>query len=178
MNWEIVKNRFDLTLGALFGYHFDLDDDVSASERNRLIASVLARGQVYITPTVHILAETSYAHEHSLNGNLWRKSPRSIRQSSEGASDPLGLEYGDIDTRQTWQGKIGFVLNPGGTGIFARPSLRLLYGVQYSNAHDAFPNSNTESVDLTNEFFGQDTLSQLKERHWHHVISIEAEAWF
>ena len=178
MNWEIVKNRFDLTLGALFGYHFDLDDDVSASERNRLIASVLARGQVYITPTVHILAETSYAHEHSLNGNLWRKSPRSIRQSSGGASDPLGLEYGDIDTRQTWQGKCGFVLNPGGTGIFARPSLRLLYGVQYSNAHDAFPNSNTESVDLTNEFFGQDTLSQLKERHWHHVISIEAEAWF
>lgn len=178
MNWEIVKNRFDLTIAAIVGYHFDKDDDVSSSERNRLIGSVVARGQVYITPTVHFLAETSYAQENSLNGNLWRKSPRSIRNSTDGYASSLGLEYGDLDKRKTWQGKVGFVLNPGGTGIFARPSLRLLYGVQYSNAHDAFPNSNTDSVDLTNEFFGQDTLKNLSERHWHHVISIEAEAWF
>lgn len=178
MNFEIVKDRFDLTLGAIFGYHFDKDDDVSASERNRLIGSVVARGQVYITPTVHLLAETSYAQENSLNGNLWRKSPRSIRQSTDGNASDVGLEYGDLDQRKTWQGKIGFVLNPSGTGIFARPSLRLLYGVQYSNVHDAFPNSNTETLDLTNEFFGQDTLQKLDARHWHHVISIEAEAWF
>ena len=178
MNFELVKDRFDLTIAGLFGYHFDKDDDVSASEKNRLIGSVVARGQVYITPTVHFLAETSYAQENSLNGNLWRKSPRSVRESNNGIANSMGLEYGDLDSRKTWQGKLGFVLNPGGTGIFARPSLRLLYGVQYSNAHNAFPNSNTESLDLTNEFFGQDTLKKLDECHWHHVISIEAEAWF
>lgn len=178
ISFELVKNRFDLTVAGIFGYHFDKDDTISASERNRMIGSVVARGQVYITPTVHFLAETSYAHEKSLNGNLWQEHPRSIRQSSNGESDPLGLEYGDLDNRQTWQGKLGFVLNPGGAGIFARPSLRLMYGVQYSNAHDAFPNSNTDLVDITNEFFGQDTLDQLEARHWHHVIAIEAEAWF
>lgn len=178
MNFEIVKDRFDLTVAGIFGYHFDKDDEVSASERNRLIGSVVARGQVYITPTVHILAETSYAQENSLNGNLWRKSPRSVRSSTNGIASDVGLEYGDLDSRKTWQGKLGLVLNPGGAGIFARPSLRIMYGTQYSNAHNAFPNSNTESLDLTNEFFGQETLQKLDARHWHHVISIEAEAWF
>lgn len=178
INFEIVKNRFDLTLAAIFGYHFDKDDDIRASENNRMIGSVVARGQVYITPYVHILAETSYAQENSLNGSLWQKSPRSIRANDNGIVSDRGLEFGDLDKRKTWQGKIGFVLNPGGTGIFARPSLRLLYGVQYSNMHDAFANNNTSTVDMRNEFFGQDTLNKLEERHWHHILSIEAEAWF
>lgn len=178
MNLNIVKDRFDITWAALLGYHFDKDNKIASGEHNRLIWSLVARGQVYITPTLHVLMETSFAQEKSLNGNLFRRSARSIRESQNGVQLVDGLEYGDLDTRNTWQGKVGFVLNPGGTGIFARPSLRLLYGVQYANVHDAFPSSNTTSIDQTNEFFGQDALNQIEDKHWHHVISIEAEAWF
>lgn len=177
MNLEIVKNRFDLTWAALFGYHFDKDDEVSASERNRMIWSIVARGQVYITPTVHVLIETSYAQEKSLNGNLWRSSAGAIWNNDAGVPNDRGLEYGDLDLRKTWQGKAGLVLNPGGAGIFARPSLRLMYGVQYSNMHNAFQNSNVETQSQNNEFF-KDDFSSIPDRHWHHVISIEAEAWF
>jgi len=176
MNLEIVKNRFDLTWAAMFGYHFDKDDDIQASERNRMIWSLVVRGQVYITPTLHILAETSYAEEKSLNGNLWRSSAGSIWENDGGTSNARGLEYGDLDLRRTWQGKLGFVLNPGGTGIFSRPSLRLMYGVQYSNAHAAFENSNVETWDQSNEFYKD--ISAIPDKHWHHVLSIEAEAWF
>ncbi len=177
MNLELVKNRFDLTWAAMFGYHYDKDDEISASERNRMIWSIVVRGQVYITPTVHFLAETSYAQEKSLNGNLWRSSAGSVWANDAGIVNIRGLEYGDLDLRRTWQGKAGFVLNPGGTGIFARPSLRLMYGVQYSNMHNAFENSNVESQTQSNEFYGSD-FSSIPDRHWHHVISIEAEAWF
>ncbi|MCL2325816.1 MAG: hypothetical protein FWC40_04875 [Proteobacteria bacterium] len=177
MNLEIVKDRFDLTWAGLFGYHFDKDDTISASERNRMIWSLVVRGQVYMTPTVHFLAETSFAQEKSLNGNLWRKSAGSIWANNGGVANIRGFEYGDLNLRNTWQGKTGFVINPGGTGIFSRPSLRLLYGVQYSNMHSAFQNSNVETQNLSNEFFGTD-FSSIPDRHWHHVISIEAEAWF
>ena len=177
MNLEIVKNRFDLTWAALFGYHFDKDDDISASERNRMIWSIVARGQIYLTQTTHILAETSYAQEKSLNGNLWRSSAGSIWANNGGIANNRGLEYGDLDLRRTWQGKLGFVINPAGYGIFSRPSLRLLYGIQYSNMHNAFANSNVETQGESNEFYGDDFKS-ISDRHWHHVISIEAEAWF
>ncbi len=178
MNLEIVKERFDLTWAAMFGYHFDKDDEISASERNRMIWSIVARGQIYVTQTAHILAETSFAQEKSLNGNLWRSSAGSIWKNNAGIVDALrGLEYGDLDVRNTWQGKIGFVINPSGYGIFSRPSLRLLYGVQYSNMHNAFDNSNVETQSQSNEFYGNDFKS-IPDNHWHHVISIEAEAWF
>ena len=177
MNLEIVKGRFDLTWAALFGYHFDLDDEISASERNRMYWSVVVRGQIYCTPTMHILAETSFAQEHSLQGNLWRANADSMGSNDALIANSRGLEFGDLDTRNTWQGKLGLVLNPGGAGIFARPSLRLMYGVQYSNMHNAFPNSNVDALDMGNEFYREDFKS-IPTHHWHHVISIEAEAWF
>lgn len=176
MHLAIVPDRFDLTWAAIFGYHFDKDDDIRATENNRMIWSLVARGQVYITPVTHILVETSFAQEHSLNGNLWRKGARSPGTLNIGTSTE-GFQYGDLDTRNTWQGKLGLVLNPGGTGIFARPSLRLLYGVQYSNVHNAFENTNVVDVDNSNEFYHSD-FTKMTDRHWHHVISIEAEAWF
>ena len=67
--------------------------------------------------------------------------------------------------------KLGPVLNPFGEGIFSRPSLRLLYGAQWSNVHNAFGNHFVDSLDDFN-VFGTD------ERHWHHVIALEAETWF
>lgn len=177
MNLEIVKNRFDLTWAAMFGYHFDKDDSIRASENNRMIWSIVARGQIYILPTVHILAETSYAQEKSLNGNLWRAKAGSIWENNQGIVNDKGLEYGDLDLRKTWQGKLGFVINPAGTGIFSRPSLRLMYGIQYSNMHNAFQNSSVETQTQSNEFYGNDFQS-IPTKHWHHVLSIEAEAWF
>lgn len=177
MNLEIVSGKFDLTWAAIFGYHFDKDDEISASERNRLLWSIVARGQVYITPTAHILVETSFAQEKSLNGNLWQKHVGSIKENDKGLVSDRGLEYGDLDTRNTWQGKLGLVLNPGGAGIFARPSLRLLYGVQYSNVQNAFDNTNITDISDQNEFYRDDART-ISDNHWHHVISIEAEAWF
>ena len=80
-------------------------------------------------------------------------------------------EFGDTDTRHTFQGKTGFVLNPLGQGVYTRPSLRFLYGVQYSNQNNAFGNSFVESLDQYDDF-------NTVERHLHHVISLETEAWF
>ena len=67
--------------------------------------------------------------------------------------------------------KAGPVLQPTGRGIFTRPSLRALYGLQYSNQNNAFGNSFVESVDQFNDF-------ENVEQHWHHVLSLEAEVWF
>jgi hypothetical protein len=63
------------------------------------------------------------------------------------------------------------VLNPLGPGMYVRPSLRLLYGVQYSTQNNAFGNSFVETLDQYNDFGNV-------ERHWHSVVAIEAEAWF
>ena len=185
MNLEIVKNRFDLTWAALFGYHFDKDDKISASERNRMIWSAVIRGQVYLTQITHLLIETSFAQEKSLNGNLWRSESGSIWANNKGLSDKRGLEFGDLDVRNTWQGKIGAVINPTGVGIFSRPSLRLMYGIQYSNAHNAFANNNLGDEEGIFEYYGNQASSGEANknsfgptRHWHHVLSIEAEAWF
>ena len=68
-------------------------------------------------------------------------------QSTDGISDPRGLEYGDADSRRTWQGKVGLVLSPLGTGIYTRPSIRILYGAQHSSQNNAFGNSFVESLD-------------------------------
>ena len=77
--------------------------------------------------------ETAIAKEVSTNGNFVREHEDSIFANSGGMANTRGLEYGDADTRSTWQGKAGFVFNPLGPGIYSRPSLRLLYGVQKSN---------------------------------------------
>ena len=78
---------------------------------------------------------------------------------------------GDVDTRITWQGKGGLVLNPAGKGIFSRPSIRFLYGVQHSNENNAFGNAFVESINQYNAFGNV-------EQHWHHILSMETEAWF
>ncbi|MBQ4358884.1 MAG: hypothetical protein II767_01360 [Proteobacteria bacterium] len=183
MNLEIVKNRFDLTWAALLGYHFDKDDKISASERNRLIWSAVVRGQIYFTPVTHLLIETSFAQEKSLNGNLWRSNADSIWRNTNGVMDARGLEYGDLDVRNTWQGKLGVVLNPTGVGIFSRPSLRFMYGIQYSNAHNAFASNNLSEEEELLNYYGTQALQSGKDnfgptRHFHHVLSLEAEAWF
>ena len=86
----------------------------------------MLRGQVYVTPTLHWLAETSIAEEVSTNGNTYREHADSLFANTDTVSDARGLEMGDTDTRTTWQGKTGLVLNPLGPGIYTRPSLRLL----------------------------------------------------
>jgi hypothetical protein len=63
------------------------------------------------------------------------------------------------------------VFNPTGYGIYARPSLRLLYGAQYSTQQAAFGNGFSDSLAAFNQFPGS-------EIHWHHLISLEAEGWF
>lgn len=168
---RLVPGVFDAAIAGLVGIERDADDTVSASERNRNFYSVVVRGQVYVLPTVHLLAETSYAVEKSTQGNLFRTHFDSVFASESGRADTRGLEYGDADTRTTWQGKVGLVLNPLGPGLFTRPSLRILYGVQHSSQNAAFGNSFVESLDQFNDFGGT-------EQHWHHVLALEVEAWF
>ncbi len=168
---RIVPQRLDLAWGVLYGNYWDLDNDIVPSDHDRTFYSSVLRLQYYLTPTVHMLCEGSAAQEISRNGNFYREHADSIFSNTGGLPDTEGLEYGDTDTRNTFQGKVGFVLNPLGPGIFTRPSLRVLYGFQYSNQNNAFGNSFVETLDQYN-YFGN------VEQHWHHVLALETEAWF
>lgn len=168
---SIIPERLDAIWGVLYGYWWDKDNRIAPNDDARVFRSTVLRVQLYLSRTVHLLAETSAAREKSLNGNAYRNHVDSIFQGTRGAPDSRGLEYGDADTRDTWQGKIGIVLNPLAGGIMSRPSLRILYGTQYSSQNDAFGNSFAESLDQYN-YFGA------RERHWHQVLGVEAEAWF
>jgi hypothetical protein len=169
---QIIPDRLDLVLAGLFGMDRDYKDTIQASEANRLYGSGVARAQVYITPVVHILVEGSLAYEQSLQGNLFRGSFDSIFRSTQGLPDTRGLEFGDQSTRTTVQAKAGVVLNPTGRGIYSRPSIRLLYGLQYSTMHAAFGNAFAERIDQFN------VMSPVATIAWHHLLSLESEGWF
>ena len=59
-----------------------------------------------------------------------------------------------------------------GFGIYARPSIRLLYGFQLSSQHAAFGNAFVERLDQFDAFKPTGTMS------WHHLVSLESEGWF
>ncbi|MBS1152528.1 MAG: hypothetical protein H6Q89_4226, partial [Myxococcaceae bacterium] len=168
----IWPERIDAVWSVLYGDDTNRANTLFASEDNRTYMSTVLRIQVYLTPVVHVLLEGSLAEEKSKNGNLWREHYNSAFVSTNGVSDSRGYEVGNAGVRDTMQLKGGLVLNPTGIGIYARPSIRLLYGVQYSTMHAAFGNGFSESLNQFNQFpVGSD-------RHWHHLISIESEGWF
>ncbi len=167
----ISPNVAELVLSAIYGLHIDGDNEISPSDHARSYMSTVNRLQLFLTPRFHLLIEGSLAKESSTNGNQYRDHSDSIFDSSDGVSDSRGLEYGDASERRTAQGKVGVVLNPSGIGIFARPSLRLLYGGQWSSQSNAFGNSFVENLDQYNSFGNV-------ERHWHHMVSAETEVWF
>lgn len=169
---RLVPDVVDLVVAGLYGANRDYADTISASESNREYMSVVARAQLYLSRTVHFLVEGSAAHERSLNGNLYRSAYDSIFQNAGGVSNTRGLEFGDSAIRNTVQFKTGVVLNPTGPGIYARPSIRLLYGFQYSTQHAAFGNAFVEKLDQFDAFKPTGTVS------WHHLVSLESEGWF
>lgn len=171
MQLRLVPRWLDLTWALLYGFHYDNDNFILPTDNDRRYFSAVARFQVYLTDTLHFLLEGSAAQEQSLNGNMFRNHADSIFRSTDGQSDTRGLEFGDADTRNTTQLKLGPVLNPTGMGIFTRPSFRLLYGLQYSSQNNAFGNSFVETLDEFNDF-------QVVEQHYHHVIALEVETWF
>lgn len=171
MLFTLLPERLDAAWGVFAGRHWDDDNDIVPNDNDRTFYSSVLRLQFYLDRTFHLLSETSAAVEKSSNGNVYRDHVDSVFQSTDGIADPRGLEFGDSDTRTTWQGKFGFVFNPLGYGIYTRPSLRILYGVQYSTQNNAFGNNFVDSLDEFNDF-------QAKEQHWHHVLALEAEAWF
>lgn len=168
---NLVPRRLDLAAAFLSGNQRDMDNDILPSDFDRSYTSGVLRLQVYPTQTVHFLTETSLAREWSRNGNRFREHKDSLFANTGGVPDARGLETGDTDTRHTLQLKGGVVLNPLGPGIFVRPSLRLLYGAQYSNQNNAFGNSFVETLDQYSDFGAT-------ERHWHHLGALEAEVWF
>jgi hypothetical protein len=172
MHVTLVPQRLDVGWALVYGEYTDADNDVVPSDDDQTIFSTLVRAQLYVTPTVHLLAEGVVAKETSHNGNRYRNHEDSIFQSENGQPNTLdGLEFGDADVRDTLQGKFGVVLNPAGVGLFNRPSLRVLYGVQWSSQNNAFGNSFSDDV-------SDDAKYGTQERHLHHVIGFEAEAWF
>jgi hypothetical protein len=172
MQLVLVPGLLDAAWGVLYGRDINNANTVGSGSDNQVYYSTVLRLQTYLTDTVHFLTESSLAQERSLNGNLYRQHVDSVFTSTDGLSDPRGLQYGDTDTRNTWQGKAGFVFNPAGRGIFTRPSMRLLYGLQYSNTQAAFANTFSSSLSQDQEF------PQPVERHWHSVVALEAEGWF
>ncbi len=167
----ILPERLDAAWGVLYGKHADADNTVAPSDHNRWYASSVLRLQLALTPTLGLLTESSIAREVSEQGNQYREHEDSIFANTDGLADTRGLEYGDTDMRTTWQGKGGVVFNPLGPGIFSRPSLRILYGAQHSNENNAFSNHFVTTLDQFNEF-------GTVEQHWHHILALEAEAWF
>ncbi len=172
MQVVLVPEVLDLAWAVLWGKDDDRDNIIAADESNRTYYSTVARLQYYATSTVHLLLESSVAEERSDNGNLWREHFDSIFQSQGGVTNDRGLEFGDTNQRSTWQLKTGIVLNPVGFGIYTRPSIRILYGLQYSNVHSAYRTNQVQSLD---EY---DYFRETRDRHWHSLVALEAEGWF
>lgn len=168
---SLVPRQIDAAIAFLYGSHWNDDNQAAPSDDDRSFYSGVLRLQLYVTRTVHCLVESSVAYEKSKQGNRYREHLDSVFANEDGVPDTRGFEYGDSASRTTWQGKMGMVLNPLGYGLFTRPSLRILYGVQYSTQTNAFGNSFVESLDQFNYFGGT-------EQHWHHVLALEVEAWF
>ena len=166
-------HRLEAVWGVLYGKYWDDDNSIVPTDYDRTFYSTVLRLQAFATDTVHFLGESSIAQEVSTNGNAYREHWDSIFSNTDGVSDSRGLEFGDANTRTTWQGKVGVVLNPLGPGIYTRPSLRLLYGVQYSNQHAAFGNAFVQSLDQFEDF----DLPE-EDAHWHHLVALETEVWF
>ncbi len=173
MQIELFPGRLDAVWGVLFGRHWNDDNQVAAGEDNRIFYSTVLRLQAYLTPVVHLLLEGSVARERSTRGNLYRLAHDSIFRSTGGQADARGLEFGDTDTRDTLQVKAGPVLSPPGIGIFSRPSLRLLVGVQQSNVHAAFGRNVVDTLDEYNRL-----SFESRSVYTHVVLGLEAEAWF
>jgi hypothetical protein len=52
----------------------------------------------------------------------------------------------------------------------------LLYGIQYSTQHAAWGGSFVDTLDQYGDFYsGKESL---RDRLWHQVVALEAEAWF
>lgn len=171
MQLRLIPDKLDMVVAGLYGTHKDDDNSIAPSDHNRTYGSTVVRVQHYVTPVMHFLVESSYAVEKSANGNAYRNNVDSVFKNSNGVADSRGLEFGDSDTRTTWQGKGGIILNPLGPGVYVRPSMRLLYGVQWSSQNAAFGNSFVETLDQYNDFGNV-------ERHLHHVVALETEVWF
>lgn len=171
MQLKLVPKILDLTWAVLYGFHYDNDNLIKPTDNARRFVSLVGRFQLYVTESLHLLLEGSVAQEQSTNGNMYRNHSDSVFVSKDGLGDANGLEFGDADTRNTVQLKVGPVLSPSGRGIFARPSFRLLYGLQSSSQNNAFGNSFVETLDEFNDF---DTVEQ----HYHHVLALEVETWF
>ncbi len=169
---KLVPDRLDAVWSVLYGSDRDYANTIQASEGNRTYLSTVLRLQLYFTRTVHLLLENAISQERSLNGNLFRTNYDSIFQNTAGTPDSRGLEFGDAALRNSWQLKTGIVLNPTGFGIYARPSIRLLYGVQLSSQHAAFGNAFVERLDQFDAFRPTGTIA------WHHLVSLESEGWF
>lgn len=176
MSLRLIPERLDAVWALLVGQHKDGDNTIAPTSQVREYASTVLRLQTYLTPTIHWIFENSLAVEHSPNGNAFRGHVDSIFESADGFSDSRGLEFGDADTRKTWQGKTGLVLNPLGPGVYVRPSIRLLYGLQYSTQHAAWGGSFVDTLDQYGDFYSG--KGNLTDRLWHQVIALEAEAWF
>ncbi len=169
---KLIPDRLDAVWSVLYSQNRDYANTIKASEENRTAMSTVLRLQLYFTRSLHLLVESSIAQETSLNGNLYRANFDSIFASTQGVTDARGLEYGDTKTRNTVQFKTGIVLNPTGFGIYARPSIRLLYGFQHSTQHAAFGNAFVQQLDQFDAFRPRSTIS------WHHLVSLESEGWF
>lgn len=67
--------------------------------------------------------------------------------------------------------KVDIATHSNGPGIFNRPSLGLLCGLQCSSQNQAWGRAFSNSLERYNIFSGT-------ESHRHSVFAIEAEAWF
>ena len=158
----IIPDKLDSALGldrlrARQGQHD------RPSEDNRLVWSLLGRAVYYLTPTFHFLTEGERRP-----GALPQRQPvprarrLDLRQHrwGERLARPAVRRFGHP---QHLQLKAGVDPQPDRQGHLRAPSLRLLYGLQYSSQQAAFGTGfNSRSVAVS-------TSSRARERHWHSV---------
>src|SRR5207247_1918387 len=75
-------DTLDAALAALYGRDENRDDHIAAGADNREYASLVARLQLSLTATAHLLIESSIARELSSNGKLWREHYNSLFQNN------------------------------------------------------------------------------------------------
>ena len=99
-----------------------------------------------MSPQVHLLLENGVATERSVNGNAFREHADSMF-----ATDGVPTHaVSDTDVRNTWQER-RVLCSRHWVGVYVRPSLRLLYGVQVSN-QNSVGNAFVETLDQYNDF--------------------------
>ncbi|MDP2307406.1 MAG: hypothetical protein Q8P18_15375 [Pseudomonadota bacterium] len=149
---ELVPDHLEVAAAAVFEHHYDPDQLGPEGTGGESPTNRTALSGV-LRVQVALTPAFSLLGETSL--------AREVARGAQGVSTDGAATDGPA-RKDTWQGKVGVVVSPAGPGLGARPALRALYGAQHCSLPSAWPGAPPTGGDA----------------RWHHLVSLEAEAWF